>query len=145
MIGGTRYGPAKCALSYFTHSLRMELSPRFGIWCSAIEPAAFATPITSAIKSWTDKAINEAKENNPELLDIYKREMKRYQNFKWEDFPNVHYKLDKVVNSIVHAINAKYPEREYMPGTEFFIWQLFLNMPIWMVEYLTLSDYAKRD
>ena len=33
----TVYGASKAAVSPFTHGLRTELSPRFGIWCSVFE------------------------------------------------------------------------------------------------------------
>ena len=40
-----RYGPSKCALSYFSHILRMEIAPRFGVWVSAVEPGGYNTNI----------------------------------------------------------------------------------------------------
>eukprot|EP01083_Nonionella_stella_P183767 664939_1 len=67
-----RYGVAKAAISYATHALRKELSPRFGIWCSVIEPGGFQTNILDAGMKWTHTIVEELKANEQEELpDVY--------------------------------------------------------------------------
>eukprot|EP01084_Bolivina_argentea_P299415 516110_1 len=132
----TRYGPSKAALSYFSHALRMELSWRFGIWVCTIEPGAFRTPIMGQICVWGKRVENKLKEtNSTELMDIYQFDVDKIERNLEKKFVEIssHETIDPVVDSIIHGLTAKYPQRSYQPG-----WPLFalvcLYLPMWMTE-----------
>ena len=119
----TRYGVSKVAISYFTHSLRRELSPRFGIWCSVVEPGGYKTNIINAGMKWSKKINEELKENDKEeLMDIYQFDLDFYAKRASEDekkYFNPNY--DEVIDNIIHGLTAYYPQREYVPGSNFII------------------------
>ncbi|ETO17116.1 estradiol 17-beta-dehydrogenase 2, partial [Reticulomyxa filosa] len=48
----TGYSVFKKALSFWTHCLRMELSPLFHIWCSVVEPGGFQTALLANGQTW---------------------------------------------------------------------------------------------
>eukprot|EP01084_Bolivina_argentea_P040071 74047_1 len=141
MVFDTRYGVSKGALSYFSHSLRMELSPRFGIWVCPIEPGDYVTSIVDNYVMWGKKVRNKLKDNNKlDLIDIYEFNFdKETQNLK--DFFSsdnlVNGDIDGVVNDAIHGLTAKYPQREYQRGWNI-IHKLLCCGPWWITEPITI-------
>eukprot|EP01084_Bolivina_argentea_P138039 243108_1 len=132
----TGYGPSKSSLSNFTHALRMELSPKFGIWPTVIQPGGFMTSINSTSVNWVKKIDKYYKENrNDELLDAYEWNadlwIKKISNQK----PFMDNNLDCVIDCVIHGLSAKYPKREYNPGWNFLMY-LGLYGPWWIWEPL---------
>eukprot|EP01083_Nonionella_stella_P300261 1024051_1 len=137
-----RYGCSKAALSYATHALRKELSPRFGIWCSVIEPGGFQTNIMDASLKWTQIIVDELKENGKEeLIDIYEHDMDATRsvvnNLKDNTLaPN----CQPVIDDMLHALTAKYPKREYVTG-----WNIILGIaehaPLWVFDAWSLKHH----
>eukprot|EP01083_Nonionella_stella_P027177 74792_1 len=140
-----RYGVAKAAISYATHALRKELSPRFGIWCSVIEPGGFQTNIIDAGIKWTQIMVDELKKNGKEeLLDIYEYNVDATGSIvkKWEQkvfAPN----YQPVIDDMIHALTAQHPKREYVPGSSLLV-SIVEHAPLSVFDYLALKRYKKR-
>eukprot|EP00483_Globobulimina_turgida_P002070 UN02072 len=116
-VSSPLYGPAKAALSHVSHSLRMELSPRFGIWSCPVEPGGYRTNVIDNAQKQNQilyQRLQERKEN--ELMEIYQFDVKksneRLEKGKVEFNPS----FDDVVNSVIHALTAQYPQTVYQPG-----------------------------
>merc|ERR1712129_259671 len=111
------YASTKAAVSHFTHCLRTELSPRFGIWCATMEFGGFKTEMLG-------KAIDTQKQNavaNSEGLIGYniEKENRAYARAANQvEWPS---DLSPAVDDIVHALTAKYPRRCYRAGVPMFL------------------------
>ena len=115
MIGDCRYGVCKAALSYFTHALRLELWPRFGICTCSIEPGGYNTNI------WQNSIIWAQKINNTQLMDIYQFDIDKLK-LLIEKIPSItHHSFDPVVDDVIHGLTSKYPQKEYQPGWNWII------------------------
>eukprot|EP01084_Bolivina_argentea_P279370 477597_1 len=137
-----RYGCSKAALSYFSHALRMDISPRFGIWVSAVEPGGYRTAIVSGTKVWHKRVIDKVEEENKnELLDIYdvpdidkfNKRMDEISKGAMGYSPNI----EEVVDCIIHGLTAKYPNRSYQPNWTFII-KFMAFAPICITEPIML-------
>eukprot|EP00483_Globobulimina_turgida_P011823 UN11845 len=132
----TRYGPSKASLAYFSHALRMELSPRFGIWVTSVEPAPFGTTLWVNANLWSKRIINKLKENNEtELIDIYEFDEKGVEVGCDKVITDFGPKIDAVVDSVIHGLIGKYPQRVYRPGSNM-QWSLIMSAPYSMQEAL---------
>ena len=139
IIGDTRYGVCKTALSYWSHALRSELSPRFGIWCCSVEPGGFTTGIWSGALIWAERVKQKLIENNEsELMDIYGFDTEKIKRSIAEMQNTTNPLFDPVVDDIVHGLTSKYPEREYKPGWNWLI-TILAYAPFGITERLTPS------
>ena len=136
MIGDTRYGVCKTAICYLSHSLRQELSPRFGIWCCSIEPGGYNTGIWKTALDWGQRIKDHLQKNNQsELLDVYEFDIDKMR-MMIDKVPDItHNKFDTVVDDVIHGLTSKYPQRDYKPG-----WNLIIACcsygPYWVNENL---------
>ena len=122
----------------------MELSPKFGIWCTSFETGAFYTNIyanSEKILNDLEKMYKENAKNDKyskELLDIYdfnelrekwKRQVEksipRIAIISIEDF---------IDGDLLHSLSAKTPQRVYKTG-----WGVLFKI----LQYLPLSTLAK--
>eukprot|EP01083_Nonionella_stella_P204860 746509_1 len=143
-ISDVRYGVSKAAITYATHALRKELSPRFGIWCSVIEPGGFQTNILEAGMKWTHTIVEEVKANEQEeLLDVYEHNVdgmdaviNKIKNKKFA------VNCQPVIDDMVHALTAKYPKREYVPGNNI-LYRILERVPLSVLDFIALKRYKK--
>ena len=142
-----RYGASKTALIYLSHSLRMQLSPKFGIWVCSVEPGGYVTDIIDKSIPWMKKLKEiTIKDGKEELLDIYdfpdldkhteftKKLKKGALGFS-ED-------IDDCIDCIIHGLIAKYPERRYEPNWHF-MFSLFVYCPMWFIEPMQIALIEK--
>ena len=125
--GFTRYGASKAGLSYFTHCLRAEYANTFGIWCSVIEPGAYKTEGMNITQGFVNKIRDYYYDKNDKLkIDTLTNEEEEICNTfiipkpeqvnKMKESKKFSNDLTPVVDSIIHAITSKYPQRLYQPG-----------------------------
>ena len=144
-----RYGASKAALSYFSHVLRMEVAPRFGVWVSAVEPGGYKTNICNNINTMAKKVKEKLEqENKTQLMDIYDWDLDRISKSvdllaENKGGLTMDDDLSKAVDCIVHGLTAKYPRRRYEVG-----WDLGLKFlcywPMWITEPVSIYQ-AKQD
>merc|ERR550532_3377883 len=73
--GWSVYGATKAAISQFAHSLRTELSPRFGIWVATHEIGSFKTKLNGREKFTNQfKKVLEDVGGNEEITSGYNLE-----------------------------------------------------------------------
>eukprot|EP01084_Bolivina_argentea_P136028 239601_1 len=145
IFGEPRYGPSKAALSYFSHALRMEVSPRFGIWVSAVEPNAYGTNIFAGSKIWGQRVKRQLEENKmSQLMDVYEFDVNKIEKGvdKLMENKMINPRIDEVVECIVHGLISKYPFRRYEPGWNILL-KFLVYFPLWMTEPVQLM-IAKR-
>ena len=134
-----RYGPSKAALSYFSHVLRMEVGPRFGVWVSAVEPGLFKTNMMKNVIGWQNKVKEKLKEENKtEIMDIYdwnadrvNKSMELLEEGKGDLILGED--ISKVVDCVIHGLTAKYPKRRYEVGWDAGL-KFLVYWPMWITE-----------
>lgn len=116
------YDPCKAAVSHFTHCLRTELSPRFGIWCCAMELGLFKSDIWPKVQQSLDQSVETAERLKVYDVDKTKAAAERQFAF-FKKSPD----LSLVTDDIEHALAAKYPRRTYRSGVAMDL-QLLVNL-----------------
>eukprot|EP01083_Nonionella_stella_P078789 215828_1 len=147
-----RYCAMKAALASFSHAMRMDISPRFGIWVSSVEPGGYMTPIVQKSMFWFKQVEKKVKENNEaELLDIYEfpdlnKMQKVYDKAAKTRGKSIMFNdnINEVVDCIIHGLTAKYPRRSYEVGWAFLI-QCFVYLPLWMTEPIRIKVQRRMD
>eukprot|EP01084_Bolivina_argentea_P239347 402309_1 len=131
-INASIYSTAKRGVSFFTKILRMEISPRFGIYCSCIEAGAFKTKMTTvnAYKKDWDNSIMDIKQNRKDdgIEQHYKvdAEMSMVMKQHEEQKDLAYYDdLTVVTDDIIHALTARNPQPVYDPGVMFLMKIMF--------------------
>eukprot|EP01084_Bolivina_argentea_P097648 175529_1 len=138
VLPSPRYGVAKSGLSYFTHGLRMELYPKFKIWCALVEPGPHKTNAFNETRNYIPKIKSTL--NNDEIWNAYDGD-KYFDNFKktWSGLENhASNNVSVVIDDIIHALNAKYPKTWYCPGWNPFF-KILYHLPKSLQEAILLK------
>merc|ERR1719242_322269 len=100
------YTATKAAVSQFAHSLRCDVSPRFGIWCCTMEIGAFKTKLTTDYHGQYNTLVNTL-ENRKEMELCYNFELE--QTIFDSRLTVVHFdeNLSVLDNDLIHALTAK--------------------------------------
>eukprot|EP01084_Bolivina_argentea_P276651 472085_1 len=109
------YTSTKAAISHFSHGLRIELSSRFGIWCSTMELGAFKTNMVDAEK-YSDEFDKLAKnaQDRDNISTFYDMKIENESKKALREVDKMADKnLDNAVDDIIHSLTAKYPKRTY--------------------------------
>ena len=134
-----RYGCSKAALSYFSHVLRMEIGPRFGIWVSTVEPGFYKTNVMRNALAWSNRVTQKLKEENKiEIMEMYDFDLEMIEKLaesfeKGEGGAVMQENISQVVDCVIHGLTAKYPKRRYEPGWDP-ISKFLAYSPLWMTE-----------
>lgn len=108
------YGALKSAMAYWSHGLRYELAPRFGIHVCSVEPGGFATNIWDV----KNRLARLQKQIDESVWNAYK--MDAMMKFLDENTENVKKRMNSdlspVVDAIVHALMSQHPLPSYRPG-----------------------------
>ena len=158
-VGLSRYAVSKAAVKTFSHCLRAEYAPTFGIWSSSIQPGFFKTNIANASTGvYMNRLVNyyykdggngdlkdDISEDEKEVATTFKineyaqRESKLWSTAskKWE--PD----LSPVINNIIHGITAKYPKTAYFPGFGLQL-RMFHLMPLKWLDSMIFQDAKGR-
>jgi len=137
-VGAAVYGATKGALSQFAHSLRRELSPRFGIWTSDFQIGAFRTAMTDAqVMADKLKRYKESVENT-EVGSAYRLEDEvamaiKGQTEGLEEVFNDDF--GPVIDDVVHCLTSDTPKRQYRSG-----WNMAMKMLVSLGKGYTKMD-----
>mmetsp|Transcript_49558 Transcript_49558/g.60832 ORF Transcript_49558/g.60832 Transcript_49558/m.60832 type:complete len:358 (-) Transcript_49558:25-1098(-) len=113
--GMSRYTACKAGVTNFTHALRGEISTKFGIWVTCIEPGFYKTSIfenslkmENDVINDCDKEVWKAYDGN-EVMSKSKKSLHELQ----KNTVLVGQNIDDVVDLIIHGLISKYPKRVY--------------------------------
>jgi NAD(P)-dependent dehydrogenase (short-subunit alcohol dehydrogenase family) len=128
------YAASKFALEAMTDSLRIELH-RFGIRISLIEPGPIETPMLHKNIEWIDRL--EA-QMSPEESALYKCEMRLMRHFATHSGATA-MPVQRVVDTIVHALTASRPKVRYRIGSSTsgigFLEKLPVRLRDWLIRW----------
>eukprot|EP01083_Nonionella_stella_P029001 79921_1 len=112
------YSATKAAISHFSQGLRIELSPRFGIWCSVMNLGGFKTKMTDTqnIDDGYNQVLKSA-QNKGNIAQVYDMEIEQsiHEDIKTM-VDSLEEDLNVAVDDIIHSVTARYPKRVYASG-----------------------------
>eukprot|EP01083_Nonionella_stella_P173613 599413_1 len=93
---------------------------------------------------WTHTIVEEVKANEQEeLLDVYEHNVdgmdaviNKIKNKKFA------VNCQPVIDDMVHALTAKYPKREYVPGNNL-LYRILERVPLSVLDFIALKRYKK--
>ncbi len=126
----------------------MELSPRFGVWVTPVEPGGYNTGIFPGSVAWGKRVrdhLEEEGQRGKSVMEAYDFELDKVEKLLDEVVTKgkvLNEDIHEVVDCIVHALTAKHPKRQYCPGWDLSLYFL-VYAPLWITEPMQLMMLRK--